>query len=255
MKVVILAGGYGTRLGEYTNLIPKPMVKIGQKPIVWHIMEHYASFGHKDFYLALGYKAAYVKEYFLNYKSLNSDFSIDLLSGELSKSKDSAVDWKVTLVDTGIETLTGGRIKRLKEYVGNETFMVTYGDGLSNIDLGKLLEFHNNHGKLVTISAVHPTARFGELHLDGDKVATFQEKPQLHEGWINGGFMIIEPEFLDFIKDDGTMLEKEPFEKAASVGELMAYRHEGFWQCMDTKRDHELLEKLWESGAPWTNRA
>jgi glucose-1-phosphate cytidylyltransferase len=251
LKVIILAGGYGTRLGEYTNLIPKPMVKIGHKPIAWHIMEHYAEYGHKEFFLALGYKAEYVKEYFLNYRSLNSDFSIDLFSGQITTTKEPAVDWRVNLIDTGINTLTGGRIKRLKEYVGKETFMVTYGDGLSDIDLDKLVDFHRNHGKLVTISAVHPSARFGELNLEGDSVLTFQEKPQLHEGWINGGFMIIEPQFLEFIENDSTMLEKEPFERAASLGELMAYRHHGFWQCMDTKRDHELLESLWKSGAPW----
>ncbi len=230
------------------------MVKIGHKPIIWHIMEHYAEYGHKEFFLALGYKAEYVKEYFLNYRSLNSDFSIDLLSGDIATTKEPAVDWRVNLVDTGIDTLTGGRIKRLREYVGEETFMVTYGDGLSDINLDRLLEFHRNHGKLVTITAVHPTARFGELNLDGDRVLTFQEKPQLHDGWINGGFMIIEPEFLDFIEGDLTMLEKEPLERAASVGELMAYHHPGFWHCMDTKRDHELLESMWESGAPWAAR-
>jgi glucose-1-phosphate cytidylyltransferase len=254
LKVVILAGGYGTRLGEYTTLIPKPMVKIGHKPIIWHIMEHYAQYGHKEFFLALGYKAEYVKEYFLNYRSLNSDFSIDLLSGDIVTMKEPAVDWRVNLVDTGVDTLTGGRLKRLSEYVGEETFMITYGDGLSDIDLDSLLEFHRNHGKLVTITAVHPTARFGELNLDGERVITFQEKPQLHEGWINGGFMIMEPRFLEFIENDSTMLEKEPLERAAALGELMAYQHPGFWQCMDTKRDHELLESMWESGAPWAAR-
>ncbi len=254
MKVIILAGGYGTRLSEYTSVIPKPMVKIGPKPIIWHIMEHYASYGFKDFYLALGYKAESIKEYFLNYTSLNSDFSINLLSGEVATTNEPFVDWNVALLDTGIDTLTGGRIRRLNEFVKNETFMVTYGDGLSDIDLQQLLDFHKQHGKMVTISAVHPTARFGELNLDGEKVVTFREKPQLHEGWINGGFMVIEPKFLDLIAGDETMLEKEPFEIAASMGELMAYRHPGFWQCMDTKRDHEFLEKLWENGAPWSRK-
>jgi glucose-1-phosphate cytidylyltransferase len=230
------------------------MVKIGHKPIIWHLMEHYAHYGHKEFFLALGYKAEYVKEYFLNYKSLNSDFSIDLFSGDIATTKEPAVDWRVNLIDTGVDTLTGGRLKRLKEYVGKETFMVTYGDGLSDININNLLEFHINHGKLVTITAVHPTARFGELNLDGDRVATFQEKPQLHEGWINGGFMVMEPEFLELIENDLTMLEKEPFERAAALGELMAFRHPGFWQCMDTKRDHELLENIWESGAPWATK-
>lgn len=252
MKVVILAGGFGTRMSEYTDLVPKPMVKIGGKPIIWHIMNIYAKHGHTDFFLALGYKAELVKEYFLNYKSLNSDFTVGLKSGQVESHSVAAPDWKVTLVDTGLESMTGGRVKRMKEYIGDETFMVTYGDGVADIDLSRALAFHREHRKMVTVSAVRPAARFGELELNGSQVLSFKEKPQLHEGWVNGGFFIIEPEFLNLISGDETFLEREPLEAAAKMGELMAYRHEGFWQSMDTKREHELLEKLWSSGkAPW----
>ena len=252
MKVIILAGGYGTRLAEYTNIIPKPMVTIGGKPILWHIMQIYARYGHKDFYVALGYKSELIKDYFLNYRALNSDFKIDLASGNVSPFQLDSVDWKVTLLNTGVDSMTGGRVKRLKQYIGNETCMLTYGDGVSDIDLDALLSFHQSHGKMVTVSAVRPSARFGELDIDGDRVASFQEKPQLDEGWVNGGFFIFEPAFFDFIKGDETLLEREPLEKATKAGELMAYRHDGFWHCMDTKRDHELLESLWEAGAPWS---
>jgi glucose-1-phosphate cytidylyltransferase len=254
MKTIILAGGYGTRLGEYTDLIPKPMVKIGNKPILFHIMEHYASYGFDDFYVALGYKAEVIKDYFLNYKLLNSDFLIELSSGSVREIKSPDLNWKVTLVDTGVDTLTGGRLKRLSQLIGNETFMITYGDGLSNIDLSALLNFHRSHGKMVTVSAVRPTARFGELDLEGHQVSKFQEKPQLAEGWINGGFIVAEPKFLDLIEGDEIMMEREPFEAASRLGELMAYKHEDFWHCMDTKRDHEFLEKKWEEGAPWVRR-
>ena len=251
MKVIILAGGFGTRFSEYTNTIPKPMISIGGKPILWHIMQTYAKFGHKDFYLALGYKAELIKDYFLNYRSLNANFTIELGSGNILSHQLDHVDWKVTLVDTGDKTMTGGRLKRMKEFIGDEPFMLTYGDGVTDINLDEVLKFHRSHGKLVTMSAVRPAARFGELELEGDVVRSFKEKPQMHEGWINGGFFIIEPKFFDFIDDDSTLLEREPLEKATKLGELMAYKHKGFWHCMDTKRDHDLLESLWRSGAPW----
>jgi len=251
MKVILLAGGFGTRLAEYTDIIPKPMVRVGGKPILWHIMQIFARFGHKDFYVALGYKAEVIKEYFLNYHALNADFSVDLASGNVSHLKLDSVDWRVTLVNTGDKSMTGGRVKRLQSFIGNETCLLTYGDGVADIDLDALLAFHRSHGKMVTVSAVRPAARFGELEMDGDRVANFQEKPQLHEGWINGGFFVIEPGFFDLIEGDATLLEREPLEKVTKAGELMAYRHDGFWYCMDTKRDHELLESLWVKGAPW----
>lgn len=251
MKVILLAGGFGTRLAEYTEVIPKPMVPIGGKPILWHIMRTYASFGHKDFFVALGYKAEVIKSYFLNYRSLNADFSVDLASGQVKPHQLDEVDWRVTLVHTGDQSMTGGRIKRLQKFIGNETCMLTYGDGVADIDLDALLDFHRSHGKLVTVSAVRPAARFGELEMDGSQVTSFKEKPQLHEGWINGGYFVVEPAFFDLIAGDETMLEREPLEAAAQMGQLMAYRHEGFWHCMDTKRDHELLESMWAKGAPW----
>ena len=253
MKVILLAGGFGTRLAEYTEVIPKPMVPIGGKPILWHIMQTYAKYGHKDFYVALGYKAEIIKEYFLNYRALNSDFSVYLANGIVTPHQVDPVDWRVTLVDTGAGSMTGGRVKRMQKFIGNETCMLTYGDGVADINLDALLEFHRSHGKLVTVSAVRPAARFGELELDGSRVASFQEKPQLQEGWINGGFFVIEPEFFDLIAGDPTLLEREPLEQASKAGQLMAYSHDGFWHCMDTKRDHELLEELWAKGnAIWS---
>ena len=252
MKVIILAGGFGTRLSEYTETIPKPMVTLGGRPILWHIMKTYAHFGYKDFYLALGYKSEVVKEYFLHYRSLNADFTVDLSSGIVESHHVDEVDWRVTLVQTGLESMTGGRVKRMQSFIGNEPFMLTYGDGVADIDIDALLKFHKSHGKMVTVSAVHPGARFGELEIDGEKVVSFQEKPQVTQGWINGGFFIIEPEFFDLIEDDSTILEREPLEEVASMGELMAYHHDGFWQCMDTKRDRDSLEEMWESEmAPW----
>lgn len=246
--MVILAGGFGTRLSEYTETIPKPMVTIGGRPILWHIMRSYAHYGHKDFYLALGYKAEVIKEYFLHYRSLNADFTVDLSSGAVDSHHTDDTDWRVTLVHTGLESMTGGRVKRLKPFIGNEPFMLTYGDGVANVDLGALLDFHRSHGKLVTISAVHPSARFGELEMVNKRVVAFEEKPQTGQGWVNGGYFIIQPEFFDLIEGDKTILEREPLEKAAEMGELMAYKHEGYWQCMDTKRDRDYLEELWESG-------
>jgi glucose-1-phosphate cytidylyltransferase len=251
VKVVILAGGLGTRLSEYTEAVPKPMVQIGNKPMLWHIMQRYAKFGHKEFIVALGYKSEVIKDFFLNYKILNSDFTVDLSDGSIKSENTNSVDWKVTLVETGINTMTGGRVRQLRKQLGNQTFMLTYGDGIADIDVEALLAFHKSHGKLVTMSAVRPGARFGELALDGDSVASFQEKPQLHDGWINGGFFVVEPEFLDMIDGDETMLERAPLEKAAGLDQLMAFRHKGFWQCMDTKRDVEALESMWAQGAPW----
>ena len=247
MKVIILAGGFGTRMSEYTETIPKPMVTIGGNPIIWHIMNTYAKYRHIDFYLALGYKAEFIKEYFSNFKNIKSDSRIDLKARGIDKYQKNSEDWKVKLVDTGIESMTGGRVKRMKKFIENETFLLTYGDGVSNINIEELIEFHHSHGKMVTVSAVHPVARFGELELDGNLVKSFKEKPQTAKDWINGGYFVIEPEFIDLIQDDATILEK-----VAEMGELMSYRHEGFWQCMDTKRDRELLEELWQAGdAPW----
>jgi glucose-1-phosphate cytidylyltransferase len=253
MKVILLAGGLGTRLSEYTNLVPKPMVPIGGKPVLWHIMQSYARFGHNEFYIALGYKAEVIKEYFLNYRALNSDFTVDLATGAVHPHQLDSVDWKVTLVNTGDSTMTGGRVKRMQPFIGDEPFLLTYGDGVANVDLDDLLRFHHFHGKMVTVTAVRPAARFGELELDQDRVSSFQEKPQLHDGWINGGFFVVQPEFFDLIPDDQSMLEREPLTRAVAMGELMAYRHEGFWHCMDSKRDHDLLEAIWAQGtAPWS---
>ena len=249
MKSIILSGGFGTRLSEYTESIPKPMVTIGGRPILWHIMSTYAKYGFKDFHVALGYKAQVVKDYFLNYHQLNSDFSVDLSSGKVTTHQVQKADWKLTLVDTGLNTMTGGRVKKMKPYIGNETFMLTYGDGVTNINISQLVDFHKSHGKMVTVSAVHPAARFGEMNIDGAKVSSFSEKPQTTKGWINGGYFVIEPDFFDLIDGDDTILEKTPLEKATEMGELMAFKHDGFWQCMDTKRDRDYLESLWESNA------
>lgn len=250
MKVILLAGGHGTRLSEYTEAIPKPMVTVGGRPILWHIMRTYAHFGHGDFLIALGYKAEIVKEYFLNYRALNADFTVDLSSGVVRPHQMDDVDWRVTLVDTGLNSMTGGRVKRMRPFVGEETCMLSYGDCLSDVDLEALIAFHRKMGKMVTVTAVHPTARFGELELDGDTVTSFREKPQLGQGWVNGGYFVVEPRFFDLIADDATVLEKEPLETAADMGELCAYRHESFWQCMDTKRDRDYLEELWQNGHP-----
>ncbi len=252
MKTILLAGGFGTRLSEYTESIPKPMVRIGRKPILWHIMKTYAYFGHKDFYVALGFKAEVIKEYFLNYHTLNADFTVDLGDGTVTPHQIDEIDWKVTLVETGLESMTGGRVRRMRTYIGNETCLLTYGDGLANVDLNQLITFHKSHGKMVTITAVHPGARFGELELKGEKVTSFLEKPQTAQGWINGGYFVIEPEFFDLIDGDQTILEREPLERVAQMGELIAFRHNDFWQCMDTKRDLDNLEEFWGTGkAPW----
>lgn len=228
MKVVILAGGFGTRLPEYTDTIPKPMIKIGEQPILEHIMNSYSKFDFKEFIIALGYKGELIKEHFKSHKN----------------------KWKVNLVDTGQNTMTGGRLKRLKEVIGNETFMLTYGDGLSNINLKELLEFHKKNKKIVTVSAVRPPARFGFIKFKDDKVLSFKEKSKLDVGWINGGFFVMEPKFLDYIKGDSTYLEREPLEKIAKEGNMCAYKHSGFWQCMDTLRDKIVLEELIREGNP-----
>ena len=222
MKVVVLAGGFGTRLSEYTKTIPKPMIEVGGKPMLFHIMKLYAKYGFKDFYIALGYKGSVIKKFF----------------------NKNLFDWRVNLIETGNNTMTGGRLKRLKKYIGNETFMMTYGDGLSNLNLKELLKFHKKKKKLVTITAVRPPARFGAIKLKGQHVSYFKEKSKLDEGWINGGFFVMEPEFLKFIKDDNTYLEREPLEKMSQKKQLVAFTHKGFWQCMDTKRDKEKLDKI-----------
>lgn len=252
MKVVILAGGLGTRLSEETSVKPKPMVEIGGKPLLWHIMNIYASFAHKEFFVALGYKGEIIKNYFLNYYYLRNNFSINLAKGSIEVYDESPEDWIINLIDTGANTETGGRLKRLTSWIGKETFMMTYGDGVANINIPQLIEFHRQHGKLATVTAVRPPARFGGIIFDGDKVIRFLEKPQIGEGWINGGFFVLEPEVLDYIAGDETFFEREPLEKLAEDGQLVAYRHNDFWQCMDTLRDVKLLESLWQTkNAPW----
>jgi len=252
MKVAILAGGVGSRLAEETEVKPKPMVEIGGKPILWHIMMHYSHYGMNEFVIALGHKGEVIKKYMLDYSSLNRDLSIEMRTGKVTLNAGITSDWRVDLVDTGMATLTGGRIKRLKRTIGNETFMLTWGDGVSNVDLNQLLAFHKSHGKLATLTAVRPTARFGHIEMQGDRVVEFSEKPQTAEGWINGAFFVLEPEVFDYIENDQTQWEKEPLENLAREGQLMAYRHESFWQCMDTLREKKYLETLWATGnAPW----
>lgn len=252
MKVAILAGGLGTRLAEETVDKPKPMVEVGGNPIMWHIMMHYAHHGFQDFAIALGYKAEIIKKYMVDYCSLNSNLTVNLKSGQVQRHGGYAPDWNVDLIDTGLNTNTGGRIKRLAPYVGNETFMLTWGDGVSDINIKELLAFHKSHGKLATLTAVRPAARFGHLDLQGDRIVDFSEKPQTREGWINGAFFVLEPGIFDYIEGDDTQWEKSPLERLAKDGQLMAYKYSGFWQCMDTLRDKRRLQALWESGkAPW----
>ena len=250
MKVVILAGGVGTRLTEETEIRPKPMVEIGGRPILWHIMEHYYHYGFNEFIIALGYKGEYIKKYMSDYCSLHSNLTIKMKTGSIVQHQHERSDWTIDLIDTGMATLTGGRLKRLAPYLDDSTFMMTWGDGVSDIKLDKLLEFHRSHGKLATVTAVRPPARFGHINFDGDKVIKFSEKPQTAEGWINGGFFVLEPGVLDYIEGDATPWERAPMEKLAHDGQLMAYKHESFWQCMDTLRDKILLQQLWDSGAP-----
>lgn len=252
MKVAILAGGLGSRLAEETEVKPKPMVEIGGKPILWHIMMYYSQFGFDDFVIALGYKGEVIKKFMIDYSSLASHLTVDMKSGTVTRSGGATPDWRVELVDTGLKTQTGGRIRRLAPWIGDETFMLTWGDGVSDVNLNELIEFHKSHGKLATLTAVRPTARFGHLEMQGNNVVEFSEKNQTKEGWINGAFFVLEPEVFDYIDADDTHFEKEPLERLAAEGQLMAYRHESFWQCMDTLRERNLLESLWQSGkAPW----
>lgn len=254
MKTVILAGGLGTRISEESHLKPKPMIEIGDQPILWHIMKHYSYYGINEFIICAGYKQQIIKEYFANYYLHRSDITFDFTAENSFKVHNNLAEpWKVTVVDTGLNTLTGGRIKRVKEYVGDETFMMTYGDGVCDVDLHKLLESHRKHGKLATMTAIQPGGRFGTLEItEASKITRFAEKNKEDGGWINGGFMVLEPEVIDYIDGDDTTFEKEPLERLSAEGHLFAYRHEGFWQCMDTIRDKQQLESLWMSGnAHW----
>jgi len=253
MKAVILAGGFGTRLSEETILKPKPMIEIGGNPILIHIMNIYSYYGVNDFIVCCGYKGYVIKEYFANYYMHMSDLTVDLQSGDIEYYNCKAEPWKITLIDTGINTMTGGRLKRVQEYVGNETFMLTYGDGVTDVDINKLLEFHKNQGKVATVTAVQPSGRFGALNIgNSGKVNKFMEKPDGDGAWINGGFFVLEPEVFDYIKDDKTIFEKEPLERLAKDNKLSAYKHKGFWKPMDTLRDKNVLEEMWKSGeAPW----
>lgn len=253
MKAIILAGGLGSRLSEETVVRPKPMVEIGGKPILWHIMNIFSCYGIDEFIVALGYRSEIVKEYFLNFYALNNDITLDLATGGTTIHQGRQPRWRVHLVDTGLATQTGGRLKRLEKWLGDDkTFMMTYGDGVADVDLRALLRFHESHGKLATVTTVRPPARFGGIVFDGQRVSEFTEKPQAGEGWINGGFFVLDRGVLPYIAGDETLWEREPMERLAADGELMAYRHEGFWQPMDTLRERKLLEDLWAGGsAPW----
>lgn len=250
MQVVILAGGLGTRLAEQTEVKPKPLVEIGGRPILWHIMKLYAHYGFKEFFIALGYKGEAIKRYFLDYYPLNGNMTVNLTQGQVQVHNSESEDWTVNLIETGLDTLTGGRVKRLQPWLKNQPFMVTYGDGVSNINLKELWAFHRSQGRLATLTAVRPPARFGGIIFEGNLVAKFTEKPQIGEGWINGGFLVLEPGIFDYLEGDQTSLEAEGLERLAEAGQLAAYRHDGFWQCMDTLRDVRLLESLWEGGNP-----
>ena len=253
MKVVILAGGFGTRLSEETALKPKPMVEIGGKPILWHIMNIYASFGINEFVIALGYKGEFIKEYFLNFYAINNNITIDLATGETTIHDGNQPNWTIHLVDTGLNTQTGGRLKRLKNWLGkDETFMLTYGDGVADIDLHALIGFHKSHGKLATVTTVRSPARFGRIGFNGNQVTKFYEKPESAEGWINGGYFVLHPKAIDYIDNDETIWERSPVEQLAGDGQLMGYQHSGFWSCMDTLKEKNILEELWNSNeAPW----
>lgn len=252
MKVAILAGGLGSRMGEETVVRPKPMVEVGGRPILWHIMKGYAHYGLTDFVIAAGYRGEFIKRWMADYASLSGDITVRLRAGEVEVRNPDCEDWTVDVVDTGATTNTGGRIKRLRDWVGDSTFMLTWGDGVSDVDLDRLLAFHREHGQLATMTAVRPPARYGHLRTEGDRIVEFTEKPQIGEGWINGAFFVLEPEVFEYIDNDDTQWEKEPLERLAKDGELMAYRHHGFWQCMDTPREKHILDELWRSeSAPW----
>lgn len=252
MKVAILAGGKGTRISEETVIRPKPMVNIGDRPILWHIMMHYSHYGFNEFVIALGHKGEYIKRWVKDFCSLSSNMTVHVPTGNVTLHEGKVPDWTINLVDTGLETQTGGRIKRLAPWIGEETFMLTWGDGVSDVDLKALLKFHRSHGKLATLTAVRPPARYGHLEFDGNVIVDFSEKPQTAEGWINGAFFVLEPQVFDYIEDDSTSWEREPLEGLARDRQLMAYRHDSFWQCMDTLREKHLLESIWQSGnCPW----
>ncbi|MGO2511174.1 glucose-1-phosphate cytidylyltransferase [Marinomonas polaris] len=252
MKVLILAGGYGTRLSEETDIRPKPMVEIGGKPIIWHIMKMYSHYGFNDFVILLGYKGYSIKEYFANYYLHQSDVTFDMSNGGMEIHNNSSEPWKVTLLDTGLDSMTGGRIKRAVDFIGDETFLLTYGDGVSDVNIKNLVDFHKMNKAKLTLTAIQPAGRFGALDIDGNKVEKFIEKPEGDGSWINGGFMVCEPEVLDFIESDQTVLEQEPLRKLAEIGDLAAFKHDGFWSCMDTLRDKVALNNLWDNNkAPW----
>lgn len=250
MKVLLLAGGFGTRLSEETHLMPKPMVEIGGKPILWHIMKIYAAHGFNDFVVLLGYKGYVIKEYFLNYFIHQSDFQVDLKTNTVKTLNNASEDWKVTLVETGLHTMTGGRIKRAKGLVGNEPFMFTYGDGVADLDIKKLVDFHQKSGKAITMTSVQPEGRYGAMTIEGDSVTSFKEKPKGDGSWINGGFFVCQPEVFDYIDNDSQMFEREPMEKLADERKMVTYKHTGFWHAMDTLRDNRKLNELWDSGTP-----
>jgi glucose-1-phosphate cytidylyltransferase len=255
MKAVILAGGFGTRLSEETALRPKPMIEIGDKPILWHIMNCYAGHGITEFIIAAGYKADVIKKYFLNFYAINNDITVDLSTGKTIIHDGNQPNWKIHVVDTGLNTQTGGRLKRLKSWLEDEDiFMFTYGDGVADIDMKTLLEFHKAHGKLATVTTVRSPARFGRIAFEGDRVTEFYEKPESGEGWINGGYFVLSPKVIDYIENDSTVWERSPIERLARDGQLIGYRHSGFWSCMDTLREKNSLEEIWNSGkAPWKN--
>ena len=250
MKTVILAGGLGTRLAEESASKPKPVVDVGEHPVLWHIMNIYAFHGFREFVVALGYKGEMIKNFFLNYHRLSNDLSIELKDGRVDVHNAIREDWRIHLIDTGLNTLTGGRLKRLQRQLGSETFMMTYGDGVADVDIPAALAFHRKMGRLATVTAVRPPARFGGLQFEGDLVSTFSEKPQTGEGWVNGGFFILEPGVFDYLDSDQTSFEREPLERLAAEGQLATYRHDGFWQCMDTLRDVRYLNDLWAGGHP-----
>lgn len=253
MKVLILAGGYGTRISEESDIKPKPMIEIGGKPILWHIMKHYSSFGFNEFVILLGYKSYVIKEYFANYYLHNSDVTIDTAKKSIEVHNNYSENWKITLLETGLDTMTGGRVKRAKDYIGNETFMLTYGDGVSDVNISELLKYHKSHGKKATMTAIQPEGKFGALSIESDnRISNFLEKPKGDGAWINGGFFVCEPQVLDYLTDDQTIFERAPLEKLAKEGELFSYKHHGFWQCMDTLRDKNYLNDIWTKGqAKW----